>query len=62
MICVECGQMMHRTDEPITDIYKNEWFTVEGIPHYRCDACGETVMDADALGKWAAAAEDIESK
>lgn len=58
MLCVECGAAMRRTDEPITDVYKNEEITVEGIPHYKCDACGETVMDADALGKWAAAADE----
>lgn len=48
MLCVECGAAMRRTDEPITDVYKNEEITVEGIPHYKCDACGDTVMDADA--------------
>lgn len=59
MICVECGAAMRPTDEPITDVYKNEEVTVEGISHYKCDTCGETVMDADALGKWATAAEHI---
>ena len=38
MLCVECGAAMRRTDEPITDVYKNEEITVEGIPHYKCDA------------------------
>lgn len=59
MLCVECGAAMRQTDEPITDVYKNEEITVEGIPHYKCDACGDTVMDADALGKWATAADEV---
>lgn len=62
MLCVECGEAMRRTDEPMTDVYKNEEITVDGIPHCKCDACGETVMDADALGKWATAADEAYRK
>ena len=62
MLCVECGASMRRTDEPITDVDTNEESTVEGSPHYKCDACGDTVMDADALGKWATAADEAYRK
>lgn len=47
MRCMDCGSVMRRTTEPITEEYKGYTLTVSDIEHYKCDACGEYEISAD---------------
>lgn len=44
MRCLECGAEMRRTDEAMTEAYRGEEFTVDGIDRWVCDACGNDEM------------------
>ncbi len=44
MRCMECGAEMRRTDGPMTEEYRGETFTVDGIGRWVCDACGNDEM------------------
>ena len=46
MRCLECGAEMRRTAEPVTEAYRGEEFTVDGIDRWVCDACGNDEMQA----------------
>lgn len=46
MKCVECGHELRLTREPLTETYRGETFTVEGIERLVCDECGEYEIDA----------------
>lgn len=41
MRCIECGHELRLTREPLTETYRGETFTVEGIERLACDECGE---------------------
>ena len=55
MFCCECGaKEMRWTTESIDEVVKGVMTHVEGIPHWKCDACGNFVMyveDATVLSK-----------
>lgn len=55
MICVECGGLMHESSDSISETFRGEEFTIEGIHHYACDSCGEIVFDAEDGKKFDAA-------
>ena len=44
MRCLECGAEMRRTAAPMTEAYRGEEFTVDGIDRWVCDACGNDEM------------------
>lgn len=46
MRCVECGHELRLTNEPLTETYRGETFTIEGIERLACDCCGEYEIDA----------------
>ena len=46
MFCCECGHEMKLSSEPITEQFRGEKITVEGIERYVCDKCGNDVMSA----------------
>lgn len=45
MRCMECGREMQFTSAPMTETYRGEKITVEGIEHYICE-CGNDEMTA----------------
>jgi putative zinc finger/helix-turn-helix YgiT family protein len=45
MRCSECGSQLRWTDGPITEKVRGVSVTVDGIGHYACEKCGNTVMD-----------------
>lgn len=45
MICLECGAEMRETSEPIEEVVRGVPTHVNGIHHYKCDACGNDAMD-----------------
>lgn len=51
MKCVECGHELRLTREPLTETYRGETFTVEGIERLTCDGCGEYEIDATEAGR-----------
>lgn len=54
MKCVECGHELRLTREPLTETYRGETFTIEGIERLACDECGEYeigIKEADALSE-----------
>lgn len=51
MRCLECGAEMQWTDAPMTEEYRGEHFTVNGIERYVCDNCGNDEMPIDAAEK-----------
>ena len=53
MRCLECGAEMRWTDEPITEVYRGESFTVDGIGRYVCDQCSNDEMSAAEAEKLA---------
>lgn len=55
MFCCECGHEMRLTSDPITEQFRGEKITVEGIERYECDACGNDVMSAAMTTKLATA-------
>lgn len=53
MICMECGgEMMYSTD-PLTEAYKGEEITVEGLEYHICRECGEVLMSMEMADKQA---------
>lgn len=48
MRCAECGATLRRTREAIVETVRGVEVSVEGIDHYVCDGCGDTVMDIAA--------------
>lgn len=48
MFCLECGSDMVASRDAITECYRGESFTVEGIEHLVCPRCGEYSLTADA--------------
>lgn len=46
MKCVECGHELRLTREPLTETYRGEAFTVDGIERLAYDGCGEYEIDA----------------
>lgn len=44
MRCLECGAEMRHTAEAMTEVYRGEEFTVDGIDRWVCDACGNDEM------------------
>ena len=46
MFCCECGHEMRLSSEPITEQFRGESITVDGIERYVCDECGNDVMSA----------------
>ena len=52
MRCMECGKEMQFTTAPMTEIYRGEKITVEGIGHYICE-CGNDEMTAAEATKLA---------
>lgn len=44
MICVECGSEMRFTDEPMTEEFQGQEYTVDGIDRWVCDSCGNDVV------------------
>ena len=46
MFCCECGSEMRLTEEPITETFRGEEITVNGIERYVCDECGNDFMSA----------------
>ena len=51
MFCCECGSEMRFTDEPISEEFRGELITVEGIERHVCDQCGNDVMSAEMATK-----------
>ncbi len=51
MKCVECGHELRLTREPLTETYRGETFTIEGIERLACDGCGEYEIDAAEADK-----------
>lgn len=54
MRCIECGHELRLTREPLTETYRGETFTIEGIERLACDECGEYeigIKEADALSE-----------
>lgn len=48
MFCPECGyKELIETDKPMTEEFKGEQITVEGITRFECPQCGEYVIFAD---------------
>lgn len=47
MFCCECGNEMRYTREPITERFRGEEITVDGIERYVCDKCGNDVMSSE---------------
>lgn len=55
MICAECGAEMRVTSGPLTETFRGQEITIEGIERYQCDRCGDTVMTTEAAERHAAA-------
>lgn len=58
MICSECGGTLRETREPVVEEYRGERFSVSGIRHFVCDACGNYELlaeDAELLSEKIAA-------
>lgn len=55
MRCAECGsERIRLSNEPITEEFRGDTFTVAGIEHYVCEDCGEVTMsttEATRLGE-----------
>lgn len=54
MRCLECGAEMRFTNEPLSEEFKGEVFTISGIERYVCDSCGNDQMSptsAEMLAK-----------
>lgn len=48
MFCPECGyKELVETNSPMTEEFKGEQITVEGITRFECPQCGEYVIYAD---------------
>ena len=54
MRCMECGKEMKLTTAPLTEPYRGESFTVDGIEHYVCE-CGNVEMSSSEATKLAKA-------
>ena len=53
MRCLECGAEMRHERGPVTESYRGEAFTVDGIDRWVCDACGNDEMTAAEAEKLA---------
>lgn len=54
MRCTECGHELRLTSEPLTETYRGEEFTIEGIERLACVECGEyeiSLKEAGALSE-----------
>ena len=58
MKCVECGHELRLTREPLTETYRGEAFTVDGIERLACDGCGEYEIDATEADRLSEAITD----
>ena len=47
MRCAECGCELRETSGPVTEKYRGESITVNGIRRLQCDNCGEYELSAD---------------
>lgn len=45
MLCMECGAEMRWTEDGFEEEYRGEHFTVSGVAHWACDACGNYQVD-----------------
>lgn len=48
MRCMECGREMQFTTAPMTETYRGERITVEGIEHYICECGNDEMSSAEA--------------
>ncbi len=54
MRCTECGHELRLTSGPLTETYRGEEFTIEGIERLACAECGEyeiSLKEAGALSE-----------
>ena len=51
MRCLECGAEMRHVVGSMTEEYRGEEFTVEGVERWACDACGNDEMGVAEVGR-----------